>query len=152
MYVFFCLELHFHCTTVTTLWRHTSCGTLFDSKEYFHTENVRNNGAEHFQTICIAWASCVDEVRIQMCVLCCCVNGSHPRRLDLNTSNYYFTSCSLSAGLFRSRFRKKLPPQWQWKCFSPHCSLMCPFKLTCSVNAFAQTEHKAIFTTLYHKM
>ena len=81
---------------------------------------------------------------------------------DLNTSNHYFTSCSLSVCLFRSHFTVKLSPQWQWKgfcvqsnvslqtdlpseClptdqhtkpFSPHCIIRCHMKYLLSVKGF----------------
>jgi len=64
---------------------------------------------------------------------------------DLNTSNYCFTACSPSVCLFRSYFRAKLSPQWQWKSFSPVCSLTCLFKLICPVNTFPQANTQSPF-------
>jgi hypothetical protein len=66
-----------------------------------------------------------------------CCNGHMPE--DVNTSDRYFTSCSLSVHFFRSRFRVKLSPQWQWEVFSP--AWILTFKLICPVNAVPHTQH-----------
>jgi hypothetical protein len=86
---------------------------------------------------------------------------------NMNTTSYYFTSCSLSVFLFRSRFRAKLSPQWQLKCFcvqsnvslqtnlpteclptdqhtkpfSPHCITRCHIKYPLSAKGFWSIVH-----------
>ena len=78
------------------------------------------------------------------CDGCAVVSTGHFTEV-FSTSNYCFTSCSPSVCLFRSRFRVKHSKQWQWKAFSPVCSLTCLFKLICPVNAFPQTNTQSPF-------
>jgi len=68
----------------------------------------------------------------------------------MNTSNYYFTSCSLWVCLFRSRFRAKLSAQWQWKSFCVQCAVSSNWSAHWMPSL--KPTHKALFTTLYHKI
>jgi hypothetical protein len=97
---------------------------------------------------------------------------------DLNTTNYYFTSWSLSKCLFRSHFRAKLSPQWQWKSFcvqsyvslqtdlpteclptdqhtkpfSPHCIITCHIKYPLSVRILTCCTCVLFVTSVNTKM
>ena len=97
----------------------------------------------------MSWACSLAESTIHVS-WCDAVRSHIPQ--DLNTSNYYFTSYSLSVCFFRSDFRLKLLPQWQWKSFSPLCCLTCLFKLIFPVNAFQHNNTQSHFTTMCHKV
>jgi hypothetical protein len=65
---------------------------------------------QQFETICMTWVGSVAEVRIEVCWLCWCVNGSHHRRLEYHKLLFYFMQSFISVvGEFRtSRICKHL--------------------------------------------